>query len=973
MAATPITFQKWLETRRVEKKGAPCSMTAMRNGRWMIEDKDYPEFFDKLHNHLFVQKKAPMNLVEQRRSDKYSPLLIDLDFRYSPEQQLTRRFNDEHIGNFIAGLTSVLVEFFDLNDYDNPRFFVTLRPAPYQDKKYHDGVTEKINKDGIHIICPDIVMHSDQQKVLRLILLDRNIISECFEGTEYINSDEDVYDKTIAAGTTGWLFYGESKPDLPPYEITAVYECNTQKGGKLTFGNIKDYDNRDLMEMFSIRYNLLISELVIREDKKDEWTSYTKPAPTPVATPLPKNNIVKGGGAGDVDSDDEILTHTDTINETVSAHLPKFLRDVPDLDDGQIEFAKRFALECLSAERMDNYTTWKEVGWCLHTIDPSPDMFQVYMECSAKSPKSRFNNVSKLRAEWDSPQMKREAHENKLTIKSLRWWAKNDNLKRYNEINDDDIIDKVMRGALECNHHHVAKIMKHIFGDNYVSSPNSRTVDWFEYVGHVWSPIPQSHDIRAHISDRVVDIIQAARNRLKPALATVNPSEFKTSPEFQRINELLKFERKLYDSGFKSGVLKECEEQFRYRLEDRKTTTRRNQQFFEILNMNPFLLGCANGILNLRAGPEDDPHVEFRAGRPEDLVSYQVGKTTGLDPIPYVPYDPTDPIYEEIDDFMEKIFPDESLRKYTWLYFASLLEGQNTDQEFYIWTGRGGNGKSKITELLAKTLGEYAVALPSTTITRKSADPGAASPEFLMAIGKRLIYMQELEEGEAINTSLMKKLTGGDEFVVRGLFKDPIIMKIMGKIMIQCNKLPPINSMDGGTKRRIRVEEFISRFKEPSSPEIDASKHVYPIDYSLDKKILAWRTPFFSKLVHIYNTEFKAAKYSMNPAPPIVKAAITEYLESYDSFAKFKNNCLRIGGKAVGAETTFREISRAYSTWYADQGQTSGAKKLNDIDLKNKLREELGRDPILVNKREVFMHVRVFMSLDDAQAWEAEA
>ena len=84
------------------------------------------------------------------------------------------------------------------------------------------------------------------------------------------------------------------------------------------------------------------------------------------------------------------------------------------------------------------------------------------------------------------------------------------------------------------------------------------------------------------------------------------------------------------------------------------------------------------------------------------------------------------------------------------------------------------------------------------------------------------------------------------------------------------------------------------------------------------------------------------------------------------SLSTFINACLR---KKKDNEVTFQEVRRAYLQWYSYEGYSSGTKKFNDIELKNKLIEEFG-DPVIENKREVFRHIIVFMSSDEAQEFE---
>ena len=52
--------------------------------------------------------------------------------------------------------------------------------------------------------------------------------------------------------------------------------------------------------------------------------------------------------------------------------------------------------------------------------------------------------------------------------------------------------------------------------------------------------------------------------------------------------------------------------------------------------------------------------------------------------------------YDDMDDFIDKIIPLPEVREYGLTFLAKCLSGENRDEGFYIWTGTGGNGKSKL-------------------------------------------------------------------------------------------------------------------------------------------------------------------------------------------------------------------------------------------------------------------------------------
>jgi len=155
----------FLDSHRAIEKGEACSFTGMgaMKGKFMVKDDEYPHFLDLLHEYLFTQQRRPLNLVEQRRCDACTPILIDLDFKYPAERAIQRQFEMSHIYAFVQEYTKNITHFYDLDGYKSIRFFVTLRPAPYEDKK----AAARSIKDGVHIQCPDSVLSSEHQQVLR--------------------------------------------------------------------------------------------------------------------------------------------------------------------------------------------------------------------------------------------------------------------------------------------------------------------------------------------------------------------------------------------------------------------------------------------------------------------------------------------------------------------------------------------------------------------------------------------------------------------------------------------------------------------------------------------------------------------------------------------------------------------------------------------------------------------------------------
>jgi P4 family phage/plasmid primase-like protien len=912
---------------------AVCGMGSIK-GRWVIPDENYPEFLDSLYDYLFKANGRPINLVEQPKVDKPKPILIDLDFKFPSDTGLNHPYKKEHIHNFVKSISDGLKEFFNVDSYETIRFFVSQRPQAYPDMK------NKYVKDGLHIQCPDLCLTSDKQKVLRAWLLDKESVQKSFDGIGYINTPEDVYDESMIR-KQGWFFYGESKPSIPPYKLEYVFAYNPS-AANLDEEDIGQYTQRELMELLSVRYNVLEDESEVLEEKKELYEKYLKAKAPPAAqeqkvneiapAPVPKNH-----------------SHVQ-----VNVHIPD------SFDGDEIELVKLLAIECLSEERADNYKTWMEVGWCLSNIENSDSMFNTWVEFSSKSGKSGGTDWGKYKKEWFKGGFSRNTPGAKLTIKSLHYWAREDSPEKYRKFIEEDHI-RYVQYRVDDTHYHIAKLLKKMYKGRFCASVESRRTEWFVYDEkiHSWRHTNQGIELQEKLSTEVADLVISARMRLKKKgfeehSGRLDSSKMDSGPDEdwfkkwaatndgERFMALSKVEKSLYKQDFKGGVMRAAVELFY------------EEDFCNKLNMNPYLMACKNGVLDLRNEVKDasgaiKTKVIFRQGKPEDFISLLAGRNfPDSEPLDYIPYDPEDEKQKELMEFLSKIFPNPELRSYVIRLMASSLEGMNREQCYYTFIGVGGNGKSKLIDLMRYTFGDYCSSLQATALTRKRPDSGAANPDIIAIKNKRFIYLQEPDEREPLNTSRMKQFSGEDVVEARGLFEDQQRFRITGKLFMMCNRFPPIHAMDRGTWRRIRVILFGSKFVDASDPDLKAGKpNVFLRDNGLDAKLREWREAWLSLLVHVYEKEYIVN--GMEPVPSCVLEESNKYKESFDQYGKFKAERMidfrnpRLGLMEYGNEqVTLRDVQMAYNNWCRQNEGTLVGKKLNKQELQARLDEDFG-------------------------------
>jgi len=491
----------------------------------------------------------------------------------------------------------------------------------------------------------------------------------------------------------------------------------------------------------------------------------------------------------------------------------------------------------LNSNRADDYNDWLELGFCLHNIDKS--LLSTWIEFSKVSPKFEDGCCEKL---WSN--FKDEG----LTIASLYRWAKIDNPDKYKELKHNEI-STLLNESLSGTNYDVACVMYGMYKYQFVNA-SIKHKTWYEFKNHRWQVMEKGLNLKKKISTDIALEYKKLSQYYKKALLNSTTEEEKKLNEarFKKCEEMLK---NVKMTQFKDKIMTECEELFY------------NKSFLNKLDSYTNLIGFENGVFDL------DRYI-FRDGLPDDYISF----STNID---YINFDTSSEYAIEINDFIKKVLPDSSVRKYVLLLLSSILHGKVDQQKFHIWTGSGGNGKSKLVELFEKAFGDYCGKLPITVLTQKRAGSSSASPEIAKTKGKRFISLQEPEHNDQIHVGYMKELSGGDVIQARALYADPVEFKPQFKIILTCNQLPSIPSSDGGTWRRLRVVDFPSKFVDnPVNPGEFKKENI-------DEKMPSWKSTFMSMLLELYEEYSKNDVYE----PDIVQEYTKKYQKSSDVCLEF--------------------------------------------------------------------------------------
>jgi len=517
------------------------------------------------------------------------------------------------------------------------------------------------------------------------------------------------------------------------------------------------------------------------------------------------------------------------------------------VSEDELIFVKKFVNECLSYSRADNYTDWINLGWVLRNIDYR--LLDTWVE---------FSKISSVYMEGECQQLWDKMRKDNMGIGTLRWWAKQDNHMKYIEIVDEAIIPLIdLCIGSDGAHYDIARVVYAQYKDEFKSICKDI---WYKYdrQKHRWIRAREGLDLRLILSRDICKKFME-RGFHYNNLYSDDPTQKALNDE--RGKKCLKIAQQLKNASFKDSIMKECRTLF---IDD---------TFEELLDSRSHLIGFDNGVYDLKM------HM-FRDGMPDDYIFHSTK-------IGYIPYNVQSIEAIEINDFFCKIFTNKNLRTYILDVLACVIDGSIAQERFYIFTGQGSNGKSRLLDLIQKSVGDYYCILPIALLTQKRAASNAAQSELERTKGRRFAVMQEPSEADRINIGLMKELSGNDRILVRTLYKEPYEFKPQFKMILTCNELPEVPSDDGGTWRRLKVCNFSSKFTENPNPDKPTE---FPMDLELSDKFDRWKEVFISMLIERHKTIQPNSIHE----PMEVRVATESYKQNNDVIGQFISEKIEI-------------------------------------------------------------------------------
>ena len=246
---------------------------------------------------------------------------------------------------------------------------------------------------------------------------------------------------------------------------------------------------------------------------------------------------------------------------------------------------------------------------------------------------------------------------------------------------------------------------------------------------------------------------------------------------------------------------------------------------------------------------------------------------------------------------------------------------------FWFLYGTGANGKSVFSGVVGALLGDYAMKVRAEALMQKRQD---GIPEEVAAMaGKRFALASELGDGQQLNESLIKDLTGGDRMRARYLHRNSFEFDPQVKVWMYGNHKPLVNGTDTGIWRRPRLVPFTVTIPEKERDPALLDKLFAEIDGVLSWAVagcLAWQRDGLG-------------------TPDEVSAATKLYRTENDIIGRFLEECT-IETKDEKFFAGAMQMYKAYQAWAENEGHkpmsnTAFGRKLSERGL-DKKRESAG-------------------------------
>jgi P4 family phage/plasmid primase-like protien len=528
-------------------------------------------------------------------------------------------------------------------------------------------------------------------------------------------------------------------------------------------------------------------------------------------------------------------------------------------------------LNLLSKARWDDYSRWRDVATVLKN-EYGEKYRTVWFEMSRISPRFELDAAIKV---WDTV-ARSDYHGRRLSMRTLKSWAKTDDPIGYQAYRAATVHPLVLakynegdRGLAEIAHHMLGAVVKRV--------GTKGKIYYFEEEECRWKCGDEA-SIMLRVSYAVEEALRDVDAHLSAKASTAVDGELRNTIDEQRKKVVSRMEylrKRNGMSNITALAVRLCQD----------------DEFEQMLDARPYLLGVRNGVVDLRNG-------EVRQREPEDMIF------TVLD----FDYDPDAPT-TFIEDTVKAIMADDmAMVAYLQKVLGYAITGEVCEEIFLIFTAGGRNGKGLLMQSLMEIMGRFYVEMNcGIIISRQVSNLDAERGKLL---GARIAVFNELESGEKLKTSEVQMLSGGDGIPAAPKYQDPITIRPRHLCILTTNHMPELSEVKVATIERVIVVPFPVTFTDLGEGEVPTATRRQR-DNGLKDKLKEDKKGMLTWLVK-GAVAWYATKDLKRNAPDKVKEFSKKYFEEQDRLGKFIKESFKVGeGELVSAEKFF-ELWKSY-------------------------------------------------------------
>lgn len=886
----------------LQEKGSPTANICdrMYNRIYHIDRFSIEDFFVRLERCR--HEGVILHWQERQYAADYSRSGIMLDFDYFQPTK-TVQILQRHFDAMIRAVTKILAGAIDFTAVaDNGIFqfnaFVIRKP----DIVLVEGPKTKEYKDGWHILIPEIQCIKGLKQYLIGQLRNEELLKRVFRGAESTQAYVDAVD--MGSIRNPIYFYGSSKQGRPAYVLTNAYEISIDSFDV-------DGEGAPIIDCRQIPVEDLLKGVVKTERGTFNINlTYELSLCTALETIGGSRTwLRKRGFDYKISLETTVQLLVERQDKSISMEeLEETSNDVNILTacDPRARYV-RGLLDILDISYATSYEKWFKV---ICAIAHTSHQYAVLAKSFSQRRPESYTSAEFERV-W-AEATRATTHSAPVTLRSIIHWAQESSPERFRELRKNNYVDRLTQyvyayeGVIE--HAKFADIVYDLACEKFVVDQcvNPLTgkwqYTWFEFImagqamkyGEIWKwrmDVLKPDNIHLLITGPLERIAQDVCNHLREIRDQADEAKAKfltlTLKAFKRSIT------KLSNDGFQNSIVSQAQYRFQ----------RSNRGFATELDSYEDVIGTGNGVLRLGAEP--------RLIR--GFHEYKISKYTSVD---YVPYDPADPIMQQLEAAVADIFVERDVLEFMLMYFSTGLDNGKSANLFVELFGDGADGKSFLLAMQRNTLGtQYCLSAKPALLTSPSEKAGQTNSSLFLLKGMRFFTCEEFNAGDSYNEAALKSITDG-VVTCRGVYRaneESFELKCNG--IAATNHDLNIQSQDHGFWRRYYKYYTKNKFVANPDPNNPFEKKVdlkYRNLYVFDPH---WQQRWLSLLVH-WNTVLRV-KYSndVNNIPvPTIARETAKYRIRKDILDRY---IVQFYVSSSSAEPTALEtVASRYREWY---------------------------------------------------------